>query len=52
MAPHAIVSYDDTQNDHDALALGRTLARRGRPPDAAPTCGTACIGGPDARGEL
>jgi nucleotide-binding universal stress UspA family protein len=25
MAPHAIVSYDDTQNDHDALALGRTL---------------------------
>jgi nucleotide-binding universal stress UspA family protein len=25
MAPHAIVSYDDTQNDHDALTLGRTL---------------------------
>jgi nucleotide-binding universal stress UspA family protein len=25
MTPHAIVSYDDTQNDHDALALGRVL---------------------------
>ncbi len=25
MAPHVIVSYDDTQNDHDALALGRLL---------------------------
>jgi nucleotide-binding universal stress UspA family protein len=23
MAPHVIVSYDDTQNDHDALMLGR-----------------------------
>jgi nucleotide-binding universal stress UspA family protein len=29
MAPHAIVSYDDTQNDHDALALGRTLREAG-----------------------
>lgn len=29
MAPHAIVSYDDTQNDHDALALGRTLRGAG-----------------------
>jgi hypothetical protein len=25
MAPHAIISYDDTQNDHDALMLGRVL---------------------------
>jgi nucleotide-binding universal stress UspA family protein len=25
MAPHAIVSYDDTRNDHDALRLGRLL---------------------------
>jgi len=29
MAPHAIVSYDDTQNDRDALALGRTLRDAG-----------------------
>ena len=29
MAPHAIVSYDDTQNDHDAIALGRTLRDAG-----------------------
>ena len=29
MAPHAIVSYDDTQNDHDALVLGRTLRDAG-----------------------
>jgi nucleotide-binding universal stress UspA family protein len=29
MAPHAIVSYDDTQNDHDALMLGRTLRDAG-----------------------
>ena len=29
MAPHAIISYDDTQNDHDALALGRTLRDAG-----------------------
>jgi nucleotide-binding universal stress UspA family protein len=29
MAPHAIVSYDDTQNDHDAIALGRTLRQAG-----------------------
>jgi nucleotide-binding universal stress UspA family protein len=29
MAPHAIVSYDDTQDDHDALALGRTLRDAG-----------------------
>ena len=29
MAPHAIVSYDDTQNDHDALTLGRTLRDAG-----------------------
>jgi len=29
MAPHAIVSYDDTQNDHDAIALGRTLRGAG-----------------------
>jgi len=25
MTPHAIVSYDDSQNDRDALMLGRTL---------------------------
>jgi nucleotide-binding universal stress UspA family protein len=25
MALHAIISYDDTQNDHDALAMGRVL---------------------------
>jgi hypothetical protein len=29
MAPHAIVSYDDTPNDRDALALGRTLQDAG-----------------------
>jgi nucleotide-binding universal stress UspA family protein len=29
MAPHAIVSYDDTQNDHDALRLGRLLRDAG-----------------------
>jgi nucleotide-binding universal stress UspA family protein len=29
MAPIAIVSYDDTQNDHDALMLGRTLRDAG-----------------------
>ena len=29
MSPTAIVSYDDTQNDHDALALGRTLRAAG-----------------------
>jgi nucleotide-binding universal stress UspA family protein len=29
MAPHAIVSYDDTQNDHDALMLGRLLRDAG-----------------------
>lgn len=29
MAPHAIVSYDDTQNDHDALMLGRVLRDAG-----------------------
>jgi nucleotide-binding universal stress UspA family protein len=29
MAPHAIVSYDDTQNDHDALMLGRMLRDAG-----------------------
>jgi nucleotide-binding universal stress UspA family protein len=29
MAPHAIVSYDDTENDHDALRLGRTLRDAG-----------------------
>jgi nucleotide-binding universal stress UspA family protein len=29
MATHAIVSYDDTQNDHDALMLGRTLRGAG-----------------------
>jgi len=29
MAPHAIVSYDDTQNDHDALMLGRHLRDAG-----------------------
>jgi nucleotide-binding universal stress UspA family protein len=29
MATHAIVSYDDTQNDHDALMLGRTLRDAG-----------------------
>ncbi len=34
MAPHAIVSYDDTQNDHDALMLGRILRRCRREADA------------------
>jgi nucleotide-binding universal stress UspA family protein len=29
MAPKTIVSYDDTLNDHDALALGRVLASAG-----------------------
>lgn len=29
MAPRIIVSYDDTDNDHDALALGRLLAPSG-----------------------
>jgi nucleotide-binding universal stress UspA family protein len=29
MGPHAIVSYDDTQNDHDALMLGRILRDAG-----------------------
>lgn len=29
MPPTAIVSYDDTLNDHDALALGRVLAEAG-----------------------
>jgi nucleotide-binding universal stress UspA family protein len=29
MAPHAIVSYDDTPNDHDALMLGRVLGEAG-----------------------
>jgi nucleotide-binding universal stress UspA family protein len=29
MAPHAIVSYDDTLNDHDALMLGRVLGDAG-----------------------
>jgi nucleotide-binding universal stress UspA family protein len=29
MSPHAIVSYDDTQNDHDALMLGRLLRDAG-----------------------
>ncbi len=29
MAPHAIVSYDDTENDHDALMLGRILGEAG-----------------------
>jgi nucleotide-binding universal stress UspA family protein len=29
MAPKTIISYDDTLNDHDALALGRVLARAG-----------------------
>jgi len=29
MAPHAIISYDDTQNDHDALMLGRILGDAG-----------------------
>jgi nucleotide-binding universal stress UspA family protein len=29
MAPRAIISYDDTLNDHDALALGRVLADAG-----------------------
>jgi nucleotide-binding universal stress UspA family protein len=29
MAPHALISYDDTLNDHDALWLGRLLARAG-----------------------
>jgi nucleotide-binding universal stress UspA family protein len=29
MAPHAIISYDDTPNDHDALMLGRVLRHAG-----------------------
>lgn len=29
MAPHVIISYDDTLNDHDALELGRVLASAG-----------------------
>src|SRR5437016_5932634 len=29
MATKAIVSYDDTPNDHDALMLGRVLAEAG-----------------------
>jgi nucleotide-binding universal stress UspA family protein len=29
MAPHTIISYDDTQNDHDALMLGRILGQAG-----------------------
>jgi nucleotide-binding universal stress UspA family protein len=29
MAPHAIISYDDSQNDHDALMLGRVLHSAG-----------------------
>lgn len=29
MRPKAIISYDDTLNDHDALALGRVLATAG-----------------------
>ena len=29
MAAKAIVSYDDTHNDHDALMLGRVLAAAG-----------------------
>ena len=29
MAPRAIISYDDTQTDHDALMLGRILGDAG-----------------------
>jgi nucleotide-binding universal stress UspA family protein len=29
MAPHAIISYDDSRNDHDALMLGRVLRDAG-----------------------
>ena len=29
MAPHAIISYDDTPNDQDALVLGHQLADAG-----------------------
>jgi nucleotide-binding universal stress UspA family protein len=29
MAPHAIISYDDSPNDHDALMLGRVLRDAG-----------------------
>ncbi len=29
MTPHAIISYDDTPDDHDALALGRVLGQAG-----------------------
>ena len=29
MAPRAIISYDDTPGDHDALMLGRILADAG-----------------------
>ncbi len=34
MSPHAIVSYDDTTNDHDALMLGRMLHEVGAQADA------------------
>src|SRR6202161_4821902 len=29
MATHAIISYDDTQDDHDALMMGSVLAEAG-----------------------
>jgi nucleotide-binding universal stress UspA family protein len=29
MATHAIISYDDTQDDHDALMMGRVLSEAG-----------------------
>jgi hypothetical protein len=29
MSPRAIISYDDTPGDHDALMLGRILADSG-----------------------
>ena len=31
MATHAIISYDDTQDDHDALMMGRVLGRAPAP---------------------
>ena len=34
MAPRAIISYDDTPDDHDALMLGRMLADAGAEADA------------------
>ena len=40
MPPKVIVSYDDTANDRDAIALGRPPPRGRRRPSPSPTCGT------------